>query len=53
MSGKELGKELDEHIRRMVDDWPPFTPEQKSRLAVLMRPSAEPDRTPNARKAAA
>jgi hypothetical protein len=32
---------LDEHIRRVVKTWPPFTPEQRAKLAVLLAPSRE------------
>lgn len=28
---------LAEHIRRTVDNWPPLTPEQTDRLAILLR----------------
>jgi len=31
-----------DHIKRMVDDWPPLTPEQRDRLALLLQP--DPDR---------
>jgi hypothetical protein len=34
-------EQLDEHIRRMVADWPPFTPKQETRLANLLRPGVE------------
>lgn len=27
----------EEYLRRLVDDWPPFTPEQRARLRALMR----------------
>jgi hypothetical protein len=27
----------EEYIRRLVDDWPPFTPEQREHLRALMR----------------
>lgn len=30
---------LEEHIRRVVAEAPPFTPEQRARLAILLRPS--------------
>lgn len=30
-----------EHIRRLVDQAPPLTEHQRSRLAVLLRPTAE------------
>jgi hypothetical protein len=30
-----------EHARRLVADWPPLTPEQRIRLAVLLRPNAD------------
>lgn len=28
---------LEEHIRKLVDGWPPLTAEQRDRLAVLLR----------------
>ncbi|CAM3294843.1 hypothetical protein PSET11_02223 [Arthrobacter ulcerisalmonis] len=27
-----------EHVRRLVETWPPLTPEQSERIAVLLRP---------------
>ena len=30
------------YVRRTVDAWPPLTPEQRDRLAVLLRPSTDP-----------
>lgn len=30
--------QMREHARRLVADWPPLTPEQRLRLAVLLRP---------------
>jgi hypothetical protein len=30
--------ELREHARRLVADWPPLKPEQRARLAALLRP---------------
>lgn len=30
--------EMREHARRLVADWPPLTPAQLVRLAVLLRP---------------
>lgn len=38
---REQYEQLDEHIRRMVADWPPFTPKQEARLAHLLRPGVE------------
>jgi hypothetical protein len=35
-------EERREYIRRQVDDWPPFTPQQQARLAVLLRPEPRP-----------
>ncbi|WP_155054519.1 hypothetical protein [Streptomyces blattellae] len=35
-------EQLDEHIRRMVADWPPFTPGQKARLRTLLSSGARP-----------
>jgi hypothetical protein len=29
---------LQEHVRRLVETWPPLTPEQSERIAVLLRP---------------
>lgn len=37
-------REMRDHIRAEVDKWPPLTPAQKDRLAVLLRPGIE--RTP-------
>ncbi len=31
---------LEDHIRRVVDAAPPLTPEQRDRLALLLRPTA-------------
>lgn len=33
-----MNAETREHIRRLVDAAPPLTPEQRMRLAVLLRP---------------
>jgi hypothetical protein len=30
--------EMREHARRLVADWPPLTPDQRLRLAVVLRP---------------
>lgn len=35
-------EERREFIRRQIDDWPPFTPQQRARLAVLLRPEPQP-----------
>ncbi|MGW0599924.1 hypothetical protein ACWD11_22610 [Streptomyces sp. NPDC002776] len=35
-------EERRQFIRRQVDDWPPFTPQQRARLAVLLRPDPRP-----------
>jgi hypothetical protein len=35
---------LRDHATRLVEDWPPLTPEQRDKLAVLLRPGLE--RTP-------
>jgi hypothetical protein len=32
---------LEDHIRRVVDSAPPLTAEQRDRLAVLLRPTAQ------------
>jgi hypothetical protein len=40
--------EYAEHIRRIVDDFPPLTPEQKDRIAALLRPVNRNDRQPAA-----
>lgn len=44
MTTRPLSDELDERIRRLADDAPPLTAEQRARLAPLLRPrqSAEP-----------
>lgn len=35
---RELGvAKLEDHIERVVSDWPPLTPDQRDRLAVLLR----------------
>ncbi|MDQ0829503.1 hypothetical protein QF032_001347 [Streptomyces achromogenes] len=39
-------EERRERIRRQVDDWPPFTPQQSARLAVLLRPEPQAVETP-------
>lgn len=31
---------LEEHIRRIVDEWPPLNAEQRDRLALLLRGGA-------------
>ncbi len=31
---------LAEHVRRVVDAFPPLTPEQRDRIVVLLRPSS-------------
>lgn len=31
-------EEMREHARKLVADWPPLTPAQRIRLAVLLRP---------------
>ncbi|MFK0155404.1 hypothetical protein ACIQVK_25425 [Streptomyces sp. NPDC090493] len=33
-----MAPELRERIRRMVDDWPPVTPETYAQLALLLAP---------------
>lgn len=33
--------ELEEHVRRIVDQAPPLTPEQRDRIAVLLRPARQ------------
>jgi hypothetical protein len=35
-------EERRERIRQQVDGWPPFTPQQRARLAVLLRPESQP-----------
>lgn len=32
----------EEYIRRLVDDWPPLTADQRQRLRVLLRPPQQP-----------
>lgn len=44
MSGRPAPAERPDvraHIRRLVDDWPPLTPEQLDRLAILLAPVRE------------
>jgi hypothetical protein len=43
--------EMLEYARQLVADWPPFTPEQRTRLAVLLQP-VSPRATAPAQKAA-
>ena len=35
-----------EHVRRIVDDFPPLTAEQKGQIAALLRPVSRSDRQP-------
>jgi hypothetical protein len=30
-----------DHIKRVVDDWPPLTAEQRDKLALLLQPDTE------------
>jgi hypothetical protein len=32
----------DDYIKKLVDSAPPLTPEQRNRLAVLLRPDSQP-----------
>ncbi|MFB7596950.1 hypothetical protein [Streptomyces sp. NPDC056160] len=41
----------EEYIRRLVDNWPPLTSEQRARLRTLMRPGPRHESQP-ARSAA-
>lgn len=41
MSGEEY-EALDRHIRELVADWPPFTPEQEARLWLLFHSGPQP-----------
>lgn len=36
----DFDDDLDDYIRRLVDQAPPFSPERRARLAVLLRPPA-------------
>ena len=38
--------EWQDHIRRMVDGWPPVTPETYARLALLLAPESGPVPSP-------
>jgi hypothetical protein len=38
--------EYAERVRRVVDDFPPLTPEQKDQIAALLRPVSRSDRQP-------
>lgn len=38
MSADAARDEMREHAKRLVADWPPLTPAQRIRLAVLLRP---------------
>jgi hypothetical protein len=40
--------EYAERVRRIVDDFPPLTAEQKDRIAALLRPVIRSDRQPAA-----
>lgn len=40
--------EYAEHVRRIVDAFPPLTAEQKDRIAALLRPIIRSDRQPAA-----
>jgi hypothetical protein len=42
--------EWQERIRRMVDDWPPVTPETYAQLALLLAPASGPVPTPTERE---
>lgn len=47
-------EKLAEHVRRVVDAAPPLTPEQRDRIAALLRPVATPeDRAAAGRSASA
>ncbi|PRX95612.1 hypothetical protein [Allonocardiopsis opalescens] len=43
-----LSPELRDHVVATVDAAPPLTPEQRARLAVLLRPAATAPRRPSA-----
>jgi hypothetical protein len=47
-----LSAETREHIRRLVDQAPPLTADQRTRLAVLLRPAATTEAAAGKRKAA-
>jgi hypothetical protein len=34
---------LEDHIRKIVDSWPPLTPAQRDRLALLLHPAGTSD----------
>jgi hypothetical protein len=51
MKAGQLSDDVREHIRRLVDEAPPLTEHQRSRLAVLLRPGTQP--VPAAEKRAA
>ncbi|WP_153036595.1 hypothetical protein [Amycolatopsis sp. YIM 10] len=36
------GADVDEDIERLVDEAPPLSPEQRDRLAILLRPAVVP-----------
>ncbi|MFJ4631592.1 hypothetical protein [Streptomyces sp. NPDC088847] len=38
--------EWQDRIRRMVDDWPPVTPETYAQLALLLAPASGPVSSP-------
>lgn len=47
-------EEMQAYVRRLVDEAPPLTSEQRARLAVLLRPTnAAPGATPTAARTAA
>lgn len=43
--------EMLEYARQLVADWPPFTPEQRIRLAILLQPVSPHTTTPERRAA--
>lgn len=47
-----MREERREFIRRQVDGWPPFTPQQRARLAVLLQPEPPAVQTVTAQRTA-
>lgn len=37
LSAEYRALKLEDHIREVVDGWPPLSPEQRDRLAILLR----------------
>lgn len=51
-SASQPRDDLREHARRLVADWPTLSPEQRTRLAILLRPNSPSHATAPTRRAA-